>query len=481
MANEAVINFLFNTQGAMRGLDNFKSKFSSVLDGIENSAIGKFTAIGSAIAGAFSIKSFVDYTKTMADFSTTWRSMPIEKVSRFANLMQLMNRKADFKESIGALGALQQKLNDFRENPSSRPKLWDVLGINLTDANGRFKNALEIMDELIVKYREYQKNAKEGEKIDDSMVTDLLQSMGLSEPMVVAMKKRMDQSEDDFEAYTEKLGKMFEASGKDFETIEKFQESITKLESAFRKFGKSLLENGFIKDAIEGITSAIEKFNDLDEDTQKKIFGIAFAFMALGPALKVLKGVGWLFNPWIIFLGLIVAVANNVGGLKDKLEEFKKKYDDWANDVEQKHPFLGKLLKEFGAILDGLLHPIDNLKKAWADLMKEFSGVPEWWSKMLDKLGNKLSFGIGAEMANSPEQKERAKLLSSQVQRPVYNKDYDEERGGKNLTVSQTNVFNVEGDMTEDVADKVVGNLNGSVMRNIANQVGGSNSGVRFK
>lgn len=481
MANEAVINFLFNSQGAIRELDNFKSKFSSVVDGIENSAIGKFTAIGSAIAGAFSIKSFVDYTKTMADFSMMWRSMPIEKVSRFANLMQLMNRKADFKESVSALGALQQRLNDFRENPSNRPKLWDVLGINLTDSQGRFKNALEIMDELIIKYREYQKNAKEGERIDDSMVTDLLQNMGLSEPMIVAMKRRMNQSEDDFEEYSDKLGKMFEASAGDYETIEKFNESITRLENSFRKFGKSLLENSFIKDIIEGITKALNKFNELPEDTQKKIFGVAFAFMTLGPAIKILKGVGWLINPWVLFAGLIVAVANNVGGLKDKLEEFKKKYDDWASEIEKEHPILGKLFRQFGDIIDAVIHPIDNLKKAWADLKKEFDFVPDWLDKVVNKWGNKLNLGIGAEMAQSEEQKKRAQTLSSQVQSPVYVKDFVPENIGKNVSVSQTNNFYVDGDMTEEVGEGMVNRLNGSVMRNVVNQVGGSYSGSRFR
>lgn len=481
MANEAVINFLFNSQGAIRGLDNFKKRFSDVLDGIENSSIGKFTAIGSAIAGAFSIKSFVDYTKTMADFSEMWRSMPIEKVSRFANLMQLMNRKADFKESVSALGALQQRLNDFRENPANRPKLWDVLGINLADSNGRFKTALEIMDELIVKYREYQKNAKEGEKIDDSMVTDLLQSMGLSEPMVVAMKKRMNQSEDDFEAYTEKLGKMFEASAGDYEKIDKFSQSITLLENSFRKFGKTMLENSHVGDIIDGLTNAINKFNELPEDTQKRIFGIAFAFMALGPAIKVLKGIGWLINPWIIFIGLIAAVSNNVGGLKDKLEEFQKKYNDWVQGFKQEHPILGAWFEELGKLIDAVLHPIENLKKAWNDLKDALSidfKIPDAVKNSFRWFKNKLSFGSDEDKNDESSDSNTA---STRFQRPVYVKDFDGGNGGKSVTVSQTNIFNVEGDMTEDVGDGMINSLNGSVMRGIVNQVGGSYSGDRFK
>lgn len=474
MANEAVISFLFNTQGAMRGLDNFKKKFSDVMDGIENSSIGKFTAIGSAIAGAFSIKAFADYTKAVADFTTLW-SMPIDQVGRFANEMKLLNRSADIKEVLGSLTSFQNKLNDFKTGNWVPPALFDILGVNIMDNEGNVRNALEVMEDLIQKYREFPDKAN----IDKDMFTEMMQSLGLSESVQVSMIKRMKQTEAEFDEYTKKLNRMFVPSEKDNQMLERFNTSITELESSFRKFGQSLLENGFIKDIIEGITGAIDKFNKLPDDTQKKIFGYAAAFMALGPSIKILKGIGWLINPWIIFAGVVGAVANNVGGLKDKLEEFQNKYNNWVSEVSKEHPALGAWLKEIGKLIDAILHPIDNLKQAWADLKKEFSidfKIPESVKKSLNWLKQKLNLGVdGASIDTSSD----SNTASEQNQKPIYIKDYDAEKSGKNVNYNQTNVFNIEGNMTDDVGRETA-RLNGSVMGRLVNQDGGSYSGRRF-
>ena len=165
--------------------------------------------------------------------------------------------------------------------------------------------------------------------------------------------------------------------------------------------------------------------------------------------------------------------------MKDKLEEFQNKYNNWVSEVSKEHPALGAWLKEIGKLIDAILHPIDNLKQAWADLKKEFSidfKIPEGVKKSLSWLKQKLSLGVdGASIDTSSD----SNTASEQNQKPIYIKDYDAEKSGKNVNYNQTNIFNVEGNMTDEVGRETAV-LNGSVMGRLVNQDGGSYSGRRF-
>lgn len=58
MSNNAVINFLFNSENAVRQIDTFTSKFNQTMDALSNSAVGKFGRVAAAVGSAFSIKGY---------------------------------------------------------------------------------------------------------------------------------------------------------------------------------------------------------------------------------------------------------------------------------------------------------------------------------------------------------------------------------------------------------------------------------------
>lgn len=396
MANEAVINFLFNSEGATRELSNFKTKFNNALDAIENSSIGKFTAIGSAIAGAFSIKKFVDYTRTMSDFNAVFSNIPLEKVGRFANLMKLLNRQADYQQSIEALTTMQKKINQLRTQGGEIPKAWGILGITGRDEQGNWLDATEVMDEVITKYRKFQQEASEGlhPAFDPGLLSEMFDEMGISQPIQTAMARIMNATEEQYAEYNKTVEGMFTPSAKDAENVLNFEQALTKLESAFNKLGRTILTNGFITSAVNAFADAVNRFTNLPDETQEHILAIGTAFVSLAPAVKILRTIASMANPWTLLAGAILAVATNAGGVRDKIEELKGKYDSWVNDIEENHPIIGGFFEEIGKLIDAVLHPIDTFKQAWDGIKQTIqdivdlingSALKQWIDKAIDK------------------------------------------------------------------------------------------------
>ena len=474
MANDAIINFLFNSQGAMREIENFKTSFGRAIDGIKESSIGKFTAIGGALASAFSIKSFVDYTKAMTDFNVIWSDMPIEKVSKFANLMELLNNKATYDETISALGALQGKLRELKTSPTSMPLAWARLGIT-TQENGRYKNALEIMDEVIIKYREFQKNMPENKRLSDVETTAMLQQMGLSQPMIVAMKKRMNQSEDAFEEYSQKVGKMRVVKKDDIETINKFQESITMLKNAFRGFGQTLLEEGFVTNVINKLTDIINAFNKLPDETKDKILGIAGALSAIGPALKLLGGAMGLLNPFVLLIGLIAVCASGLIDFKDIIGLIQKGWDAFINSIKDEFPTITAFFEGFADILG-------KLKDRWnafiqGQKMKVAIQASEDFNKGVNLTEQMRKFKLeSSAYAKRLKDKEAGRDTLYTMYTPTEKQTNNEIKNTVAPTISITVEGNADEQALREMPDKIMGRLNQFIP--LVQQLSGVNSGA---
>lgn len=489
MANEAVINFLFNSEGATRELSNFKTKFDNALKAIEDSGVGKFTAIGSAIAGAFSIKKFVDYTHTMADFNAVFSNIPLERVGRFANLMKLLNREADYNESISALTTMQKKINQLRTQGGEIPKAWGLLGITGRDEQGNWLDATEVMDEVITKYRKFQQEAKEGlhPAFDTGLLSEMFDEMGLSKSIQVSLSRIMNASEEEFAKTYQTVGGMFTPSKEDADNVLNFEQALTKLESAFNKLGRTLLTNGFITGAVNAFADAVNRFTNLPDETQEHILAIGTAFVSLSPAVKVLRAIASFANPWTMLAGAILAVATNIGGARDKIEDLKSKYDSWVKDLNESHPFLAKFFEQIGELINAVLHPIDTFKQAWDGVKKSIQDIidlingsvlAEWFKKAKDTVIE----GVGTINENVIQP---VKSLFSEKEpvRETYNKSNETTVNNNKQTI--TNNVNVTVKDTDE-ASRVInsfpigGTSDMQTMTSRVPQMGGGVSGGRF-
>ncbi len=113
MANTAIIDFIFNTQGAMRGIDQFKEKLGKSVDAIVNSTSGKLGAIGTTLLGFASVKSMFQEVQKFADFSTLY-DKPVEDLSRFNNV--LAHFGASTSDTLSTLGQMEDALTELRTN-----------------------------------------------------------------------------------------------------------------------------------------------------------------------------------------------------------------------------------------------------------------------------------------------------------------------------------------------------------------------------
>lgn len=387
MSNTAVINFLFNSQGAINELENFKSRFGSAIDSIQNSAIVKFGALGATLAGIFSVKDLVEHTELIGELNTKYHDLiDTTKASKFSNLIELLG--GTDTEAVQAMDKLQGVVQDL--NQGKAPDFIKMLGLQARDANGKLKDSVTFAKELREAMKPYS-NAQQ---------TKWLEELGVYSP---AMKRFMSMTDDELAEYTAKAEKMGVVSEESYQRVLKFREAIARLRGAFRRLGETILKLG-LGTLIDKITDSMEKFLDLDEESQEKIMAMAAAFtvlfLAVKPATNIIKLVASAvkliaaLSPAVIaaaaIVGLIAAVTFNIGGFNDKLESYLASYNKWVEEISKEHPNAGRFLKQLAELAQDVLHPIEALKKAYNGLAEVFG-----WKKMNLDVEQKTSVTSG--------------------------------------------------------------------------------------
>lgn len=371
MSNNAVINFLFNSQGAINELEQFKKNFGSAIDSIQNSAIVKFGALGATLAGIFSVKDLVEHTELIGELNTKYRDLiTTSEASKFSNLIELLG--GSDTDAVQAMDKLQSVVQDL--NQGKAPDFIKMLGLQARDANGNLKDSVTFAKELRQAMKPYS-NAQQ---------TKWLEELGIYSP---AMKRFMTMSEEELAEYTTKAEKMGVVSEESYQRVLKFKEAIASLRGAFRRLGDTILKLG-LGSLIDKVTEAMNRFIDLDEESQNKILGIAAAFtvffLALKPANNIIKLVTSAIkliaavSPAVIgaaaIVGLIAAITFNIGGFRDKLDEYLESYNKWVAEISKEHPLAGNFLKQLGEIAKSVLHPIEAL----VDAYNKLAGVFGW-------------------------------------------------------------------------------------------------------
>lgn len=455
MAHEAVINFIFNSQGALRELSSFSNKFTQTIEKLSNSSIAKFGRIGAVLGSVFSIKGFYDHTKAIGDLATKYDQLPIEQISRFSNAMELLGSTDE--EAVHTLDNLEKKLTDLRQG-GSWSGLLTAWGITPTQANGQMKTSIELFNEIIQKVRELN---KEGVRVDSGALNKMFGEIGLDERGIVSFNRLVKMSDDELEEYTKQLNTMGTVSKDTYKNFNRLERSITILKSSFRTLGETLSQT-FLPDFVEWISKLVDKFNKLDDTTKNWIIGGIGILIILPQVIGLFKGLATILgiisaHPIILLLAGIIALATNLGGCRDKLDELHKKFDDWIDDLRKDHPFLARFFDQLSKMIEGVLHPIESLKKAWKQI--------------------KRSFGFGddgdIDIKESKEVK-KSILFNNRTQFPTFTPIEGGNRIEKNtFGLSPTYNINVYGNMDETLVDRLTTKTNTN-LKNIAGQLGGA-------
>lgn len=454
MAHEAVINFIFNSQEALREISSFSNKFTQTIDRLSNSSIAKFGRIGAILGSAFSIKGFYDHTKAIGDLATKYDQLPIEQISRFSNAMELLGSTDE--EAIHTLDSLEKKLTDLRQG-GSWSGLLTAWQITPTQANGQMKTSIELFNEIIQKVRELN---KEGVKIDSGALNRMFGEIGLDERGIVSFNKLIKMSDDELEEYTKLLDSMGIVSNDTYKNFDKLRQSFILLKSSVRTFGETLSQT-FLPDFVKWISKLVDKFNKLDTTTQNWILGSIGLFVFLPQVIGLFKALSAILalisaHPIILLLGVIIALATNLGGCRDKLDEVRKSFDDWINSIRKDHPYLATFFDFLSGAIEGILHPIETVKKAWSDLKKKFG------------------FGDDGDLDIKEEKDIKKSVLFKNPQIPMFTPIQGMGGVEKNtFGLSPTYNINVYGNMDEQLVDRLTNRTNTN-LKNIAGQLGGA-------
>lgn len=377
MAHEAIINFLFNSEGAIREIDNFKSRFSNALDGLASAAsnVGKVLGVGGGLTSFFSVKDFMEHIKLIGDLNTLYNNLPINKIGRFANAMELLGSSDE--EAVASLRSMQKMLESLRSEKGGKYlHILQKIGVQPFDeATKELKDAITLFEEIDESLRHgLGKTMYEGQK------TKLFEDLGMSSDQLVAAIRYVNQTDDELKELNETLDKMWAPDESDVERLRKFNKSLATLQNKFRELGKTLLDLG-LGNIIDAFNKAIEQFIKASPETQKAIIEIAGALMTLGPGIVLLRSLIGLLPLMALVLALLVAF--NVGGLHDELDKRIEDFDKWNKELEKEHPILaafGKQLSDFGKAMS---HPWDTLKTSFSQIINDMKAIWDDFKKWL--------------------------------------------------------------------------------------------------
>ena len=454
MAHEAVIDFRFNVIEALRQLSSFSDKFTSTVDKLSNSSIAKFGRIGAVLGSVFSIKGFYDHTKAIGDLATLYDHLPIEQISKFSNEMELLGSTDE--EAVQTLENLEKKLTELRKggNWSGLLNYWNIGPLK---ENGQMKSSIEIFQQVVDKVRELK---KKGESIDSGSLNDMFSEIGLDRRGIISFRRLIKMSDEELEEFNKRVREMGTDTEETYDNFTRLQRAFSDFRIRVRNVGNALSET-FLPDIVEGINKLLDKFIQLDTTTQNWIIGGIGLLVFLPQVIGLFKGLaavlGLLYaHPIIFLLGAIIALTTNLGGCRDKLDEVRKSFDDWINSIRKDHPYLATFFDFLSGAIEGILHPIETVKKAWSDLKKKFG------------------FGDDGDLDIKEEKDIKKSVLFKNPQIPMFTPIQGMGGVEKNtFGLSPTYNINVYGNMDEQLVDRLTNKTNTN-LKNIAGQLGGA-------
>lgn len=339
---QAVIELLFNSKAAEKGIQGFASKFGQTINAVKDSATAVLGGFGATIFSGFSAKEAYDEIIKLADASDLL-NLDVERVSRFSNQIRALGGSSE--DAVGMLKSLDQAIVDVRTSTSGPLKtLAASVGINLAGV----RDSIDMMEKLRKTYK----------NLNSSGQKKMLQEMGSFDPSVIRM---MQMTEEEYRKMQSEATKYGVITNKDKDTALEMQKAITRISLAFQQFGQNVLP--MIVPLIEGIARVLEWIVDLGPNVSQTIFIVGAAFASLAPAIGVFnsiaKGIGLVktafsalsafavANPLLASLmaisAVVMVIANNWETIKtsameawEAIKSFGSKIKNFFSDEEEK-------------------------------------------------------------------------------------------------------------------------------------------------
>lgn len=332
----------------LKGVDKEGSKAgASLYDLIGKGAglLGVGLSIGALVAGVKSTAAAYDELgKLAARFRST-----ADAVDEFRDAAGLLGISEE--TSVGALKALDTAIQDTFLGMGRAKKVFEEMGIAVTDAHGKIKPTTEVMTELAGKMKDMEKGTQirvmERLGLDPSMLK-------LFNADLVALQKRMADVD---KASGFNLDQAVKRSAEFTKATKGLTLEVNTLKMYIEKLseGFKIATMPFFTEALGVATKYVKMFVDFLLKHNKFMEGVfiavggAIAYFLIPAAINGAIAVWAMIAPFALIGLAVVAVGVAFALLYDDIMNFIEGGDSMIGQVVNKWPIVGQILKALGA------------------------------------------------------------------------------------------------------------------------------------
>lgn len=392
--------FKSNTEELDKGLNESEKKTNTLLDKFKSldktstetgknlhkvlteaaGLLGIGVSIGALIHGVKeTAAAYDDLAKLAARFRAT-----AEAVDEFRDAAGLLG--IDEEKSAGALKGLESAIQDTFLGLGRAKKVFEELGIQITDAAGKIKPTTTVMDELADKLSKMEKGTQ----------IRVMERLGLDPSLLKLFNS-------DLAALQRRMGDIDRTSGFNLENAvrrageyTKAQKELTLEVNTLRMFFDKLIEKykiaalPWFTDGLKTMTKYVKIFTEYLMQHSKFVEG---AFIAIGAAISyflVPAAIRGAIAVWAMIapFALIVAIVVAVGAA------FALLYEDVMTFIEGGDSLIGRMLARWPIIGDIVGAIVAAFKELWAVGEQVFDFFVDLWNDPMKAFQKFLSFII---------------------------------------------------------------------------------------
>lgn len=365
MSNNAFINFLFNADGATKGIVAFQNDFVHAIETMTSSATKLMTGFGDILGNTISPKKFFSDIMEMRRVSEAYK-VPIEQISKMNNLLHIFG--GNTQDTIGLIEGMGNSIAQVLKGQNA--DYFGKFGIEITDSSGKTKNPIQILQEI---RKRYQSMNQEGQQA-------LLSHFGLAGNKAIV--EYLSAEENYLAKFTGLVDGLTYTDKETSERMKRISDSMGALSLLWNNTYNDLA-NSPLGELIDGLAKSITDYATASPENAEKIKKVMSAIMVAGVVINQLPRYIPLFKfiagfasstAALVALGVALGyIAYQALGGYEGIDNLLKSWDEWIAKVKKDHPVLGKALEIIKEIAAWILDPVGQLGKVADSLEEKFS------------------------------------------------------------------------------------------------------------
>lgn len=415
--------FKSDTKEVDKGLENTEKKTESLLDAFRKTDVGATALTGTlgqlAMKGAalfgvsLSLKTLYDNIKENAESMAALDRLAArlnttaDAVDQFIDTGALLGLKEDVTK--GGLEALNQAAQDTALGMGRAKKVFEELGVTVTDTEGKVKPITSLMTELAEKFKDMDKGKQ----------VRIMERLGLDPALLKLFNA-------DLAALGARLEDIDKAAGFNFEKLRLLSQGYTKQSNAmkleinsifafFEKL-KSASYTAFLPIVIKGLQFLTKVAHELYDYIIKHsdvargaliAIGTAISYFLIPAAIKGAIAFTTMLAPFLLVGAAVAAV----------IAAFALMYEDLSVYLEGGDSLLGRFLPKWDDLKSKVDSVASTFKAFTFGLIGDTENIEAAWKAMLDLMGLGNEEAIAKWLANFKQFTDYLKEIGADVKK----------------------------------------------------------------